>query len=127
MRSARGSGPARCRPRRHFFFFQAEDGIRDVAVTGVQTCALPISVGPAEAGVLEVVSARDGRLERVDYKEGRPAGGGGGGARPGPGREHPRGRPPPPPPPPERTTPEITPRHPSSARLCFLKKKKKDM
>src|SRR5687768_18375593 len=28
----------------HFFFFQAEDGIRDVAVTGVQTCALPISM-----------------------------------------------------------------------------------
>src|SRR2546422_2213432 len=28
-----------------FFFFQAEDGIRDVAVTGVQTCALPISAG----------------------------------------------------------------------------------
>src|SRR2546429_4163726 len=27
------------------FFFQAEDGIRDVAVTGVQTCALPISRG----------------------------------------------------------------------------------
>src|SRR2546429_1690987 len=26
----------------YFFFFQAEDGIRDVAVTGVQTCALPI-------------------------------------------------------------------------------------
>src|SRR2546429_1600144 len=30
-----------------FFFFQAEDGIRDVAVTGVQTCALPISRDPA--------------------------------------------------------------------------------
>src|SRR5256884_889678 len=30
-----------------FFFFQAEDGIRDVAVTGVQTCALPISLCPA--------------------------------------------------------------------------------
>src|SRR2546429_3404021 len=30
--------PAQC----WFFFFQAEDGIRDVAVTGVQTCALPI-------------------------------------------------------------------------------------
>src|SRR6266540_5206957 len=30
-----------------FFFFQAEDGIRDRDVTGVQTCALPISVGPA--------------------------------------------------------------------------------
>src|SRR2546422_7377347 len=29
-----------------FFFFQAEDGIRDVAVTGVQTCALPISRSP---------------------------------------------------------------------------------
>src|SRR6266436_3180387 len=28
-----------------FFFFQAEDGIRDVAVTGVQTCALPIYHG----------------------------------------------------------------------------------
>src|SRR2546429_6628549 len=28
--------------RVRFFFFQAEDGIRDVAVTGVQTCALPI-------------------------------------------------------------------------------------
>src|SRR2546429_20412 len=28
--------------RVHLFFFQAEDGIRDVAVTGVQTCALPI-------------------------------------------------------------------------------------
>src|SRR3712207_7215564 len=30
-----------------FFFFQAEDGIRDIGVTGVQTCALPIS--PAAA------------------------------------------------------------------------------
>src|SRR5260370_42651487 len=27
-----------------FFFFQAEDGIRDSSVTGVQTCALPISI-----------------------------------------------------------------------------------
>src|SRR2546422_3050932 len=33
-----------------FFFFQAEDGIRDVAVTGVQTCALPISpMKPSDA------------------------------------------------------------------------------
>src|SRR6266498_3933972 len=38
-----------------FFFFQAEDGIRDADVTGVQTCALPISqcldrqVGPCAA------------------------------------------------------------------------------
>src|SRR5690606_41054413 len=29
-----------------FFFFQAEDGIRDFHVTGVQTCALPISWPP---------------------------------------------------------------------------------
>src|SRR5256885_12654554 len=29
--------------RLDFFFFQAEDGIRDYKVTGVQTCALPIS------------------------------------------------------------------------------------
>src|SRR5699024_12090937 len=29
------------------FFFQAEDGIRDRNVTGVQTCALPILAGPA--------------------------------------------------------------------------------
>src|SRR6266496_5605959 len=29
-----------------FFFFQAEDGIRDLYVTGVQTCALPISRRP---------------------------------------------------------------------------------
>src|SRR5256886_6137240 len=28
----------------YFFFFQAEDGIRDLTVTGVQTCALPISI-----------------------------------------------------------------------------------
>src|SRR5258708_21444212 len=32
-----------------FFFFQAEDGIRDDLVTGVQTCALPIS--PARPGI----------------------------------------------------------------------------
>src|SRR5690349_22404965 len=31
-----------------FFFFQAEDGIRDLYVTGVQTCALPISPGKYE-------------------------------------------------------------------------------
>src|SRR2546421_7578748 len=30
-----------------FFFFQAEDGIRDLIVTGVQTCALPICTAPA--------------------------------------------------------------------------------
>src|SRR5207248_8145760 len=33
-----------------FFFFQAEDGIRDRTVTGVQTCALPILDVAAETG-----------------------------------------------------------------------------
>src|SRR5256886_8898109 len=41
------------------FFFQAEDGIRDLTVTGVQTCALPIStvtlMGPVVAPVGTVV------------------------------------------------------------------------
>src|SRR3989441_12400844 len=37
----------RCRSL--FFFFQAEDGIRDKLVTGVQTCALPISPGASRA------------------------------------------------------------------------------
>src|SRR2546421_3066876 len=41
-----------------FFFFQAEDGIRDLIVTGVQTCALPISVVLGEHG--------DGRLRIAD-------------------------------------------------------------
>src|SRR5437879_13922437 len=37
----------------YLFFFQAEDGIRDTSVTGVQTCALPICIalGGEEAGV----------------------------------------------------------------------------
>src|SRR5437762_8137954 len=34
-----------CNGSLFFFFFQAEDGIRDTSVTGVQTCALPISRG----------------------------------------------------------------------------------
>src|SRR5262249_59695604 len=34
-----------------FFFFQAEDGIRDWSVTGVQTCALPISTPLRYAGM----------------------------------------------------------------------------
>src|SRR5256885_7151434 len=33
-----------------FFFFQAEDGIRDYKVTGAQTCALPISTHSIELG-----------------------------------------------------------------------------
>src|SRR5258708_39169640 len=37
---------------RMFFFFQAEDGIRDDLVTGVQTCALPICAGAYAVGIL---------------------------------------------------------------------------
>src|SRR2546429_1736612 len=39
--------------RKHVFIFQAEDGIRYVAVTGVQTCALPICVTDEELKALE--------------------------------------------------------------------------
>src|SRR5215216_2208567 len=40
-----------------FFFFQAEDGIRDDLVTGVQTCALPISLYEGRFGVREAQEA----------------------------------------------------------------------
>src|SRR5687768_18298561 len=52
-----------------FFFFQAEDGIRDVAVTGVQTCALPISVtfaAPKIAHVFPPASEAVGELVVTD-------------------------------------------------------------
>src|SRR5437660_6465856 len=39
-----------------FFFFQAEDGIRDGHVTGVQTCALPISAKPELSSLLPTMS-----------------------------------------------------------------------
>src|SRR5205823_10256493 len=65
--------------RMDFFFFQAEDGIRDKLVTGVQTCALPISdvrlpasssrYGVEERGGVEPGSesqaARGGRQARL--------------------------------------------------------------
>src|SRR5438874_1833027 len=38
-----------------FFFFQAEDGIRDLYVTGVQTCALPIYSLVHDAGALKLL------------------------------------------------------------------------
>src|SRR5256885_12091421 len=40
------------------FFFQAEDGIRDYKVTGVQTCALPISTSPAASESKKASSAK---------------------------------------------------------------------
>src|SRR5689334_23551246 len=49
-----------------FFFFQAEDGIRDGTVTGVQTCALPISSErPLVPYDVQSLSATIGREEVV--------------------------------------------------------------
>src|SRR3712207_8679337 len=53
------------------FFFQAEDGIRDIGVTGVQTCALPISL-PAAEGVLGQV-LRLGQRHVADEDQRRAA------------------------------------------------------
>src|SRR2546428_664268 len=43
-----------------FFFFQAEDGIRDLIVTGVQTCALPISFSSERSETPGASEAGDG-------------------------------------------------------------------
>src|SRR5215471_3150729 len=56
-----------------FFFFQAEDGIRDLYVTGVQTCALPISAGRLEA-LLEEPPAQGGVNADGLVERGRTAG-----------------------------------------------------
>src|SRR3712207_9181285 len=40
-----------------YFFFQAEDGIRDIGVTGVQTCALPILGNANQTGVIAVLAS----------------------------------------------------------------------
>src|SRR5438270_9177027 len=44
-----------------FFFFQAEDGIRDLTVTGVQTCALPISHYTSVGSLSQTVGGEDAR------------------------------------------------------------------
>src|SRR5256884_826185 len=59
-----------------FFFFQAEDGIRDVAVTGVQTCALPIYRGRRAAArsrrrLIRYTGARVKRVEDPRLLRGR--------------------------------------------------------
>src|SRR3712207_9577925 len=49
-----------------FFFFQAEDGIRDIGVTGVQTCALPIcATGGAVGFALLAAVTLDGIPENL--------------------------------------------------------------
>src|SRR5256886_8551374 len=91
-----------------FFFFQAEDGIRDLTVTGVQTCALPISA--RDQADLRAVGADNAFFAAIDEclraraaarpggrggplagaaaapkRRAGPAGTGGGGARGAPG------------------------------------------
>src|SRR5256886_5780381 len=50
-----------------FFFFQAEDGIRDLTVTGVQTCALPISEALVRMGKV-VISVDLNPLSRTSQR-----------------------------------------------------------
>src|SRR5256886_7109211 len=49
-----------------FFFFQAEDGIRDLTVTGVQTCALPICrIRRSEPARRHLVRFGNGEIDRA--------------------------------------------------------------
>src|SRR5689334_24606985 len=50
-----------------FFFFQAEDGIRDGTVTGVQTCALPISGADDDERRLFLGLLGDGHRDRRGF------------------------------------------------------------
>src|SRR5437868_11810395 len=51
-----------------FFFFQAEDGIRDRNVTGVQTCALPISISAGDSVFqMEWIDACKGKSSGVTH------------------------------------------------------------
>src|SRR3989441_10616960 len=87
-----------------FFFFQAEDGIRDKLVTGVQTCALPICP--------EDVACRGGHEEQPHAEQAEPSEEldhgelpHRGGHLPGGRRELGAARPPPPPAPPRAGPP----------------------
>src|SRR2546426_7480739 len=52
-----------------FFFFQAEDGIRDYKVTGVQTCALPISMTFAREAERREEGARERHGQDEQFRE----------------------------------------------------------
>src|SRR5690348_9349534 len=53
-----------------FFFFQAEDGIRDGRVTGVQTCALPILLKAAQSATTEPGPDADKRIHQRHFVQG---------------------------------------------------------
>src|SRR5688572_31703191 len=54
-----------------FFFFQAEDGIRDLTVTGVQTCALPIFTIAADGRIQLHYRPNNLRAHRLLVRETR--------------------------------------------------------
>src|SRR2546427_1579991 len=56
-----------------FFFFQAEDGIRDLTVTGVQTCALPIWLAIFGKHPVTAFKLLDMLVEWVLAENGKPA------------------------------------------------------
>src|SRR2546429_4325009 len=60
-----------------FFFFQAEDGIRDVAVTGVQTCALPIfgASGCGKSTLMRMLTGLSPATGGAVYWHGQPVDG----------------------------------------------------
>src|SRR5690606_39740574 len=53
------------------FFFQAEDGIRDFHVTGVQTCALPISRSPSRPTVSSLPNSASCRSTPIGTRDSR--------------------------------------------------------
>src|SRR5256885_9101683 len=72
LAARRKTDPTNGRPRRRqnvfkLFFFQAEDGIRDYKVTGVQTCALPICVR-IDATCAGVSSCREPRMQAASAR-----------------------------------------------------------
>src|SRR2546430_17388274 len=56
-----------------FFFFQAEDGIRDLTVTGVQTCALPICSTGRDPKTQACTGKADARLPALRVEAGSSA------------------------------------------------------
>src|SRR5947209_16072755 len=73
-RTAAGDWATRAPPMRIAFFCQAEGGIRDIGVTGVQTCALPILVPEwatweefRRLEALGLIARANTRLEPLEY------------------------------------------------------------